>query len=107
VYPPELRASGFYNEAVITGARSSAAEDDRKLRPFWREGRIVRWPARESRRRLLLSEVVRAFAPGRRMPEVEVDEVLRQFWPDYCLLRRALVDRELLNRRDGIYWRVG
>jgi hypothetical protein len=92
---------------VITSPRRSAAEEDRKLRPFWREGRIVRWPARESRRKLLLSEVVRAFEPGKRMPEVEVDKILSQFWPDYCLLRRALVDRELLNRRAGMYWRVG
>ncbi len=77
------------------------------LRPFWREGRMVRWPARESRLLLVLSEVVRTFAPGKRMPEVEVSEILRQFWPDYCRLRRALVDYEFLNRRAGIYWRVG
>jgi hypothetical protein len=48
------------------------------MRPFWREGRIVRWPARESRLLLVLAEVVRTFAPGKRMPEVEVDEILRQ-----------------------------
>ena len=41
------------------------------------------------------------------MPEVEVDQILSQFWPDYCLLRRALVDCALLNRRDRMYWRVG
>ena len=85
----------------------AATDEMRKLRPFWREGRIVRWPARESRRRLLLAEIVRAFPPGKRMAEAEVDRILREFWPDYCQLRRALVDRELLNRRDGVYWRVG
>ena len=88
--------------------RRLAADDEvRLLRPFWRDGRIVRWPARENRRRLVLNEVIRNFPPGKRMPEAEVDALLRGFWPDHCQLRRALVDRELLNRRDGIYWRVG
>jgi hypothetical protein len=84
-----------------------AIEEMRQLRPFWRDGRIIRWPARESRRRLLLAEVIRAFPPGKRLAEPEVDAILREFWPDYCQLRRALVDREMLNRKDGIYWRVG
>src|SRR5438105_13124622 len=92
---------------MATSARPAAAEELRQLRPFWREGRIIRWPARESRRRLLLAEVVRAFPLGKRMTESEVDAILLELWRDHCLVRRALVDRELLNRRGGIYWRVG
>jgi hypothetical protein len=84
-----------------------AVEEMRQLRPFWREGRILRWPARESRRRLVLAEVIRAFPLGKRMTEAEVDDILLAMWPDHCQLRRALVDRELLNRKDGVYWRVG
>ena len=87
--------------------RNTAADEMRKLRPFWRDGRITQWPARESRRRLVLGEVVRAFPSGKRLLEVEVDAILREFWPDHCQLRRALVERELLNRKDGVYWRVG
>jgi len=92
---------------MATSARPSAAEELRQLRPFWRDGRIIRWPARESRRRLLLAEVIRAFPLAKRMTEREVDTILLELWPDHCLVRRALVDRELLNRKDGIYWRVG
>jgi hypothetical protein len=87
--------------------RRDAGEIDRKLRPFWREGRIVRWPARAGRRRLILEEAIRALPMAIRMPESEVDTRLAEIWPDYCLLRRALVDDGLLNRKDGIYWRVG
>lgn len=68
---------------------------------------MIHWPARESRRILVLQEVVQMFEPGRRMAEEEVDGALKQIWPDYCQLRRALVDYELINRRNGIYWRVG
>ena len=83
------------------------AEVIRLIRPFWREGRIVRWPAREGRRRLVLAEVARVFPLGKRLAEEDVDATLRQIWPDYCQLRRALVDYEYLARKDGRYWRVG
>jgi len=92
---------------VATTDWNAAADEMRKLRPFWRDGRITQWPARESRRRLVLAEVVRAFPPGKRLAEADVDAILREFWPDHCQLRRALVERELLNRKDGVYWRVG
>ncbi len=92
---------------MAVGQQHAVAEEMRQLRPFWREGRILRWPARESRRRLLLAEVIRALPMGTRLAEADVDAILRELWPDYCQLRRALVDRELLNRKDGVYWRVG
>ena len=83
------------------------AEVLRLIRPFWREGQIIRWPAREGRRRMLLAEVARAFPIGKRLTEAGVDATLRQIWPDYCQLRRALVDYEFLARKAGRYWRVG
>jgi hypothetical protein len=79
----------------------------RLIRPFWHDGRILRWPARDKARRMVLAEVARVFPLGRRLPETEVDRELRQIWPDYCQLRRALVDYEFLGRKDGRYWRVG
>ena len=85
----------------------AAAEHSRKLRPFLRDGRILRWPAREGRRKPVLEEVAELFRPGRRFSEAEVDAILRPVWDDYCQLRRALVDYGWLNRKAGIYWRIG
>jgi hypothetical protein len=79
----------------------------RAIRPFWQDARIHRWPARDKARRMVLAEVARVFPLGRRLPEAEVDRELRQIWPDYCQLRRALIDYEFLARKDGRYWRVG
>jgi hypothetical protein len=107
VYPRWIAVFGFYNDRMVDAERLAAAEEMRRLRPFWRDGRILRWPARESRRRLLLAEVVQLFPRGTRLSEAEVDAILRDLWSDHCQLRRALVDYELLNRKDGVYWRVG
>jgi hypothetical protein len=79
-----------------------------QLRAFIRDGRITVLPAKRTRRRLLLDQVVQAFEPGRKYPESAVDEVLKAIFDDHCALRRCLVDEAFLSRTaEGIYWRAG
>jgi hypothetical protein len=79
------------------------------IRPFLdKEGKVVRLPARAGKRRVLLEYIVCAFEPGVRMPEREVDAVLRAFYEvDWVSLRRYLIDSGLMERENGIYWRTG
>jgi hypothetical protein len=79
-----------------------------QLRPFVRDGRISAMPAKHSVRLILLDHVAQAFEPGRRYPELVVNEILKALHDDYAALRRYLVDEQLLSRTpDGIYWRSG
>ena len=79
-----------------------------QLRPFVRDGRISAIPAKRSARMLLLDRVAQAFEPGRRYPELAVNEILKALHDDHAALRRYLVDEDLLSRTpDGIYWRSG
>ena len=79
-----------------------------QVRAFVSHGRITAIPAKRSRRRLLLDQVVQAFEPGRRYPEAAVDEVLKQVFDDHCALRRYLVDEQFMSRTAaGVYWRAG
>jgi len=79
------------------------------IRPFLdKEGKVRRLPARAGKRRVLLEYIVCAFEPGVRMPEREVDAVLRAFYEyDWVSLRRYLIDAGLMEREAGIYWRTG
>jgi hypothetical protein len=70
-------------------------------------GRIASLPSQQSKRRVVLDFVAQQFEPGRRYPEPEVNAILARFNDDYAAFRRALVDGDLLERRDGIYWRSG
>ena len=88
----------------------AAVADDRErvLRTFLRDGRLVSMPAKASKRRVVLEHIVAAFEPGVRIPEPEVDAVLRAFYEhDYVSLRRYLVDAGLMARDHGVYWRTG
>ncbi len=77
------------------------------LRAFLRDGRLVSVPAARSKRRVVLDHLARAFEPGVRYPERDVDAVLRAFHPDYATLRRLLVDEGFMAREAGVYWRTG
>jgi hypothetical protein len=85
----------------------AALSDNPRLQVFVRDGRIAQLPAKVSRRRLLLAEIVRAFEPGVRYPDPAVNEFLKSLHDDNAALRRYLVDEELLERADGVYWRIG
>jgi len=78
------------------------------LRAFITDGRIALFPAKRSRRLLLLEQVAQAFEPGRDYPEPAVDQILKRLIDDHCALRRYLVDEDFLARNNaGLYWRSG
>jgi hypothetical protein len=77
------------------------------LRAFFRHGRLVRLPAGRTKRLVVLDMLARDFEPGIRYPEVEVNEKLTAYHPDYAALRRYLVEEDFLARENGVYWRAG
>jgi hypothetical protein len=106
---------------AVTGGRWAAARPARSadvgpdappqqgavLRAFFRQGRLVRLPAQRTKRLVVLDKLAREFEPGVRYAEVEVNEKLTAFHPDYASLRRYLVEEDFLARENGIYWRAG
>ncbi len=77
------------------------------LRTFLSGGRLVSVPAQRAKRRIVLEHVVSVFEVGRRYPERDVDALIRAFYDDYALIRRALIDEDLLGRDHNVYWRTG
>ncbi len=70
-------------------------------------GRLLAIPAQHKKRLSVLRWLVEDFEPGRRYPETEVNQIIgRRHW-DFAALRRFLVDEELMQRRNSIYWRAG
>ena len=82
--------------------------NDRLVAPFLDEaGRLRLVPRRRAARLAVLDTLANEFRPGLRYSEDTVNVALSRFHPDYCALRRLLVEEEFLDRRDGIYWRIG
>jgi hypothetical protein len=93
--------------AAPEGDGDAPPEHGAVLRAFFRHGRLVRLPAQRTKRLVVLDKLAREFEPGVRYPELEVNDKLTAFHPDYASLRRYLVEEDFLARENGIYWRTG
>ena len=71
------------------------------------DGRLVRVPAKRSKRLVVLDLLAQEFQPGESFSEEEVNRRLRRFHDDVASLRRYLVDEGFLSREHGWYWRSG
>jgi hypothetical protein len=83
------------------------AERRKVLDAFVHEGRITSIPASRSKRLIVLDWLVQDFEPGERYSERRVNAILDRRHPDTAMLRRYLVDEDLLDRAGGEYWRIG
>jgi hypothetical protein len=91
--------------AGVRAAHEAAPRDaaGRALRLFDAAGRLTRWPTRRALQVLVLWSLWLRFDAKRRYREREVNEVLNAHhtFGDHCLLRRELVELQLLTRTPG------
>jgi len=100
-----LAAAARERPARERGAPDATADEQRVLRNFVVDGRLVRLPARYEQKRVVLGYVARRFDEGREYPERDVNDLLRGLHDDTASLRRYLVDEGLLERSGGVYRR--
>jgi hypothetical protein len=81
--------------------------EEKVLRAFVRDGRLVRIPARERKKRVILRWLLdRAFPDDGPVDEPDVNMRLAVWKPDVSALRRYLVDSGLVTRDGMVYRRV-
>lgn len=79
----------------------------RVLDQAFRDGRLQQWPAKRSKRLIVLDHLAQQFEPGEHFSERQVNAILAAFDTDVAAMRRYLVDEGFLDRADGTYWRSG
>lgn len=85
---------------------SDMNEEERILRNWVKDGRILDIPAQEKKKQIVLRWLAGQIDPDRRWTEREFSEWLAGYNEDYALLRRFLVDNGYMAREKGIYWRT-
>ena len=73
-----------------------------------RDGSLKTIPARRKKLEAVLRHIVKAFSPGKRYTEKQVNQILLRFHTDTASLRRALIDFGMMKREGGggEYWRT-
>ena len=78
--------------------------EDKVVRSFIRDGRLVSIPRRQTKRDVVLRYLLdRCFPEDRSYPEPEVNQRLALYHPDVAALRRYLVDSGMMIRASGEY----
>jgi hypothetical protein len=118
IYRLNKRGLGQLNKLLATPERVASLPDDvegdawerKVLRDYFEdgfeEGRLKEIPAYQKKRRVILKWLANLFEWGRRDPEKEVNEILKQYHPDFATLRRDLIGFQHLQRENGVYWRL-
>ncbi len=125
------RAEGYYNVYMLDQSALEAATrrilsteqmatvvenvdlnayDRRVVEDYSRpDGSLETIPAQRKKLEAVLRYVVKAFEPGTRYSERQVNEILSRFHEDTASLRRELVGSKLMAREGGggEYWRTG
>lgn len=86
--------------------KSELSEEERLLRAWVKDGRIVHIPAQEKKKQIVIRWLAGQIDPARRWTEREFSEWLAQYNEDFATLRRYLVDSGYMARENGIYWRT-
>ena len=67
---------------------------------------LTKIPDTRKKRDVILNWLVTQFEEGVRYPEAEVNAIIKRYHPDTATLRRELIGNKLMQRENGIYWRV-
>lgn len=68
--------------------------------------RIVRLPAKQKKRLVVLRWLLRHIDPEKRYAEAELNQLISQYHPDFATIRRELYEFRFMDRDQGIYWRI-
>jgi len=88
-----------------TGINDDAWEE-KVLRTFFEGDRLKEIPASRKKRWVILKWLVNRFEIGELYPERSLNEIIKRSHPDTATLRREMVGYQMMQRENGVYWRV-
>lgn len=76
------------------------------LKDFFEGTRLKEIPASRKKRSVILRWLAKQFEPGVLYSEAQVNEIIERYHEDTAWLRRELIGEHLMQREQGVYWRV-
>lgn len=102
------------NKDIFTSEKMASLVDDldycawekKVLQTFMDGDRIVAIPSGYKKRLVLYKWLINHFEFDRKYTEKEVNQIISQYHEDFATFRRDFVDLGLMERENGIYWRI-
>ena len=68
-----------------------------------KEGKLKNIPAQRKKKLIVFEYIVRGLKAGKKYPEKELNEFIKQFHEDYATIRREFIINHYMYRENGIY----
>jgi predicted transcriptional regulator len=101
-----LLSSEKLTELVPIHEMEGDAWEHKVIRDFFEGPRLKEIPASRKKRSVVLRWLADLFEPGTRYSEAQVNEIIKRHHPDASTLRREMIGEHLLEREQGVYWRL-
>lgn len=92
--------------ASIADNVMSDAWERKVLNTYLIDDQLSKIPETRKKRDVILTWLVSKFEVGIHYPEAQVNSIIKRYHPDTATLRRELVGSKLMQRENGIYWRI-
>lgn len=70
---------------------------------FMKNGSLIKMPAQYKKRRIILEKIAENFQPEKVYTELEIDNIIKESFDDYCAIRRYFIDEGIMQRKNGLY----
>jgi DNA-binding transcriptional ArsR family regulator len=104
----ELNKTMFTPEqmASLVGDVKEEAWEDKVLKSFLNGEKIEEIPASRKKRWVVLKWLVNKFETEIKYPEKTLNQIIKNHHPDCATLRRELIGYQMMQRENGIYWKL-
>lgn len=114
LYQLDSEALQSLSKEIFTPDKMASLVDDveeeawesKVLKNFMEGDRLKEIPASRKKRLVILKWLANQFEVGVNYPELVVNETIKRYHPDCATLRRELIGNQLMQRENGVYWRL-
>jgi predicted transcriptional regulator len=102
-------SKGLLSSEKMASLVDNVESDDwerKVLKDFFSGTTLKEIPASRKKRTVILKWLANQFEPGVLYKESEINEIIQRHHPDASSLRRELIGEKLMQRENGMYWRV-
>jgi excisionase family DNA binding protein len=73
---------------------------------FFKDGRLTHLPTTRNMRTYILEFFLEKFELNRKYAEAEVNQIISQYYEDFCTVRREFIANKMMVRSEGYYRRA-
>lgn len=94
------------SEAIDEQKQREEAYREKVIKAFFEYGKLKSIPSQRKKERICLEEIAKNFEVGKAYDEIEVNQIIENYYEDYCTLRRDMISEQIMRREGRKYTKI-